>query len=233
MARRGKQRTLGARLGRAGLRLAAASVLLSVALVLPWRWLAPPTTAFILRERARDPVAPIHQRWLPPQRISGHLAISVVAAEDQKFPTHHGFDFRSIARAARERPGQPRGASTISQQVAKNLFLWPGRSFVRKGLEAYLTVLIELLWPKQRILEVYLNVAEFAPGIYGAGAASELLIGKPASSLGAHEAALLAAVLPSPQRMSASDPSEYVRGRAREIEALARGLGGVRYLAGL
>jgi monofunctional biosynthetic peptidoglycan transglycosylase len=213
--------------------LALVAALLSVALVLPWRWLDPPTTAFILRERLLHPEVPIRQRWLPMQRISGELAISVVAAEDQKFPSHRGFDFQSIAQAARERPEQPRGASTISQQVARNLFLWPGRSFVRKGLEAYLTVLIELLWTKQRILEVYLNVAEFAPGVYGAGAASEQLIGKPAGTLGAGEAALLAAVLPSPRRMSASDPSEYVRGRAREIEALARGLGGVRYLAGL
>lgn len=233
MAGRRRRRTAGSRLRSAVLGLTFAAALLSVGLVLPWRWLAPPTTAFILRERLRDPETPIHQHWLPLQQISGQLAISVVASEDQKFPSHRGFDFRSIVQAARERPGQPRGASTISQQVARNLFLWPGRSFVRKGLEAYLTVLIELLWPKQRILEIYLNVAEFAPGIYGAGAASERLIGKPASRLGADEAALLAAVLPSPRRMSASHPSEYVRGRAREIEAMARKLGGVRYLAGL
>jgi monofunctional biosynthetic peptidoglycan transglycosylase len=157
----------------------------------------------------------------------------VVAAEDQKFPSHHGFDFESISKAIRDRFSRPRGASTISQQVAKNLFLWRERSLLRKGLEAYLTVLIESLWPKRRVLEVYLNVAEFGPGIFGAGAASELLLGKPATQLTLDDAALLAAVLPSPRRMSPRHPSQYVRKRAVEIEEAVRSLGGARYLAGL
>ncbi len=183
------------------------------------------------RDRAGD--ATVHYRWRSWEEFSPHLAIAVVAAEDQKFPAHHGFDFGSISKAIRDRISRPRGASTISQQVAKNLFLWRERSLVRKGLEAYLTLLIEGLWPKRRILEVYLNVAEFGPGIFGAGAASELLLGRSAAKLTLEESSLLAAVLPSPSRMSPRSPSDYVRQRAAEIEAAARSLGGTRYLSDL
>jgi len=186
--------------------------------------------SWIERRDAGD--AAIHHRWLAFEEISPQLAIAVVAAEDQKFPSHHGFDFESISQALRDRLDRPRGASTISQQVAKNLFLWRERSLLRKGLEAYLTLLIEGLWPKRRILEVYLNVAEFGPGVFGAGAASELLLGK-RGELSLEEASLLAAVLPSPRRMSPRRPSDYVRRRALEIEAEARNLGGTRYLTGL
>ena len=129
--------------------------------------------------------------------------------------------------------GGMRGASTITQQVAKNLFLWPGRSLLRKGLEAYLTLLIEALWPKRRILEIYLNVAEFVPGIYGAGAAAEMIFRKPPSRLTLREAALLAAVLPNPVRMSARRPSAYVNRRAGEISVWVRKLGGPAYLSDL
>jgi monofunctional biosynthetic peptidoglycan transglycosylase len=210
--------------------------LLSLVLILPWRWIAPPTTAFIARERmdrtgARD--VAVHYRWRAWEEISPHLAIAVVAAEDQKFPSHHGFDFESISKALREGLRRPRGASTISQQVTKNLFLWRERSLLRKGLEAYLTVLVEGLWPKRRILEVYLNVAEFGPGVFGAGAASEVLLGKTAADLTLSDAALLATVLPSPGRMSPLHPSPYVRQRAVEIEEAVQSLGGARYLAGL
>jgi len=210
--------------------------LLSLVLILPWRWIAPPTTAFIARERmdragARD--AAVHYRWRAWEEISPHLAIAVVAAEDQKFPSHHGFDFESISKVVREGLRRPRGASTISQQVAKNLFLWRERSLLRKGLEAYLTVLVESLWPKRRILEVYLNVAEFGPGVFGAGAASEVLLGKTAEDLTLSDAALLATVLPSPRRMSPLHPSRYVRRRAIEIEEAVQSLGGARYLAEL
>ena len=210
--------------------------LASLALVLPWRWLPPPTTAFMLRDaiarhRAGDP--PIAYHWTPWRRISPWLPVAVVAAEDQKFPTHHGFDLVQIAIAVEERRERARGASTISQQVAKNLFLWPGRSLVRKGVEAYLTVLVEALWPKRRILEVYLNVAELGPGVYGAGAASARHFGVSVGSLSLRQAALLAAVLPSPRRMSAGAPSEYVRARAAEIEVLVEGLGGPSYLGRL
>jgi monofunctional biosynthetic peptidoglycan transglycosylase len=189
----------------------------------------------MLRERlglGNAPTRAVEQRWVPLAEISPHLAVAVVAAEDQKFPVHRGFDFDAISRAAQERRERPRGASTISQQLAKNLYLWPGRSLARKGLEAWLTLLLEAAWPKRRILEVYLNVAEFGPGIFGAEAASRRYFGKPARQLSPYESALLAAVLPSPKRMSAARPSEYVRGRASDIERAARGLGGPSYLAG-
>lgn len=230
----GAKRKKGSGFGRRALRwtvvAGAAAVLLSIALVLPWRWFAPPTSAFMLRERFAGDTAEVHYRWTSWENISPHLALAVVAAEDQKFPHHFGFDFESIADALDERAGSRRGASTISQQVAKNLFLWPARSYLRKGIEAYLTVLLEALWPKRRILEVYLNVAEFGPGIFGAEAASRHFFGKPARRLSSREASLLAAVLPSPKRMSAGRPSVYVRGRAAEIRVWMRQLGGSRYL---
>lgn len=210
--------------------------LLGVVLVLPWRWIAPPTTAFMVRAQLDAKGAgnaTVHHRWLPWEEISPQLAIAVVAAEDQKFPSHHGFDFESISKAVRDRFSRPRGASTISQQVAKNLFLWRERSFFRKGLEACLTVLIEGLWPKRRILEIYLNVAEFGPGVFGADAASEVLLGKRAGQLTLPEAALLAAALPSPGRMSPAHPSDYLRKRAIEIEDEVRNLGGTDYLIDL
>jgi monofunctional biosynthetic peptidoglycan transglycosylase len=146
---------------------------------------------------------------------------------------HHGFDFESIAKVLEKEGGPRRGASTISQQVAKNLFLWPGKTYIRKGLEAYLTLLIETLWPKRRILEIYLNVAEFGPGIFGAGAAGQQLFGKPALNLSLWESSLLAAVLPNPKRMSAQNPSDYVRHRAWEIRSWVRKLGGANYLEGI
>lgn len=206
-----------------------ASMLLTIALVLPWRWFAPPTSAFMLRERLLKGTS-VHYRWIPWEGIAPHLAMAVVAAEDQKFPLHHGFDFESIAQALEEKGGARRGASTISQQVAKNLFLWPGRSYIRKGLEAYMTLLIETLWPKRRILEVYLNVAEFGPGTFGAGAAGRRFFDKPALDLSLWEASLLAAVLPNPKKMSAQRPSYYVQRRASEIRWWVHQLGGVHYL---
>ena len=205
-------------------------LLASVALTLPWRWLPPPTTAFILQNRQQQE-APTHRQWVPLREISPALAIAVVAAEDQKFPDHHGFDFESIAEALQEDRRRPRGASTISQQLVKNLYLWPGRSLFRKGLEAWFTVLIEFTWSKRRILEVYLNVVEFGPNVYGAEAAGRLFFAKPASRISLYEAALLAAVLPNPKRMSAGRPSLYVQQRAAEIIDEVRNLGGPGYLS--
>jgi len=223
------------RLRRRALRLAfhvlGACVVGSVLLVLPWRWLPPPTTAFMLESQQLRGSAPVHH-WVPRARISSNLARCVVAAEDQKFPSHHGFDVQSMWHAVQQHPRKPRGASTLSQQVAKNLYLWPGRSLLRKGLEAWLTGWIELLWPKGRILEVYLNVAEFSPGVFGAEAASRRAFQMPADRLSLHQAALLTAVLPSPRRMSAARPSDYVQQRAREIESEARRLG-PGHLAGI
>jgi monofunctional biosynthetic peptidoglycan transglycosylase len=147
------------------------------------------------------------------------LPRAVIASEDEKFCTHHGFDWVAFDNAYRDwRAGrEPKGASTITMQVAKNLFLWPGRSVLRKGIEAYLTVLLELLWDKHRIMEVYLNVIEWGDGIYGADAAAHRYFNKPASALTPQEAALLAAVLPNPREWSAVRPTPYIAERAAAI----------------
>jgi monofunctional glycosyltransferase len=215
------------RLFRLAAWLVAAVILLTVASALLLRWVDPPTSAFMLREPRS-----VQYRWVAWPRISPQVKVAVIAAEDQKFPTHHGFDLASINDALedRERGRRVRGASTISQQVAKNLFLWPGQSWLRKGLEAYFTVLIETLWPKRRILEVYLNVAEFGSGVFGVGAASEIYFRKQPARLSAPDAALLAAVLPSPKRMRVKSPSRYVRLRQEWILGQMRGLGGVGLL---
>jgi monofunctional biosynthetic peptidoglycan transglycosylase len=218
-----------------GVRLALAALVLTLVFVLPWRWLPPPTSAFMLREQWLGDSA-VEYRWVPMDEISPNLAIAAVAAEDQKFPDHHGFDLVGMAEALernQSETGSLRGGSTITQQVAKNLYLWPAQSAVRKGAEAWLTVWIDLVWPKRRILEVYLNVAEFGPGIYGADAASRRAFGKPPSDLTLPQAARLVAVLPSPRRMSIVNPSDYVEGRTREIVDAVEGLGGIRYLQGI
>jgi monofunctional biosynthetic peptidoglycan transglycosylase len=168
--------------------LAAAALVLAIVAL---RWLPPPTSSYMLQ----SPVKPVQYRWVPAGDIADTARRAVVAAEDQKFWTHHGFDMEAIEQAQQYNSNphhHRRGASTISQQTAKNLFLWPG-GYVRKGIEAGLTVLIEKLWGKNRILDVYLNIAEFGPGIYGVEAASQSFFGKPASRLSAEEAARLAA----------------------------------------
>jgi monofunctional glycosyltransferase len=231
------KRSLPLRLARFLALVATVWVLLTVTLVLALRWLDPPTSAFILGDRmnvatAAKPTYRIRHAWTNWDHIAGSMKVAVIAAEDQTFPAHKGFDFKSIDKALeeRERGRRVRGASTISQQVAKNLFLWNGRSWIRKGLEAYFTVLIEAMWPKQRILEIYLNVAEFGPGVYGVGAASEAFFRKAPARLTAADAALLAAVLPNPKRLRASSPSRYVRSRQRWIMGQMRGLGGTALL---
>jgi monofunctional biosynthetic peptidoglycan transglycosylase len=206
--------------------------------VLVLRWLPPLASSFMIQREitalvTREENFVLRHHWVPLRGISPEMWVAVVAAEDQKFPRHWGFDWGSIGEAITEAEGRPRGASTLTQQVAKNLFLWPGRSFVRKGLEAWFTLLLEALWPKRRILEVYLNVAEFGPGVYGVGAASERYFGKPASALSRGEAALLAAVLPSPRRLRVASPSAYVRERAAWIARQSARLGGPSYLAQL
>jgi monofunctional biosynthetic peptidoglycan transglycosylase len=215
------------------LRLLLWALMLTVALVLSLRWVDPPTSAFMIRERlAADGDGAVQYRWVDREHISPHIKLAVIAAEDQKFPSHHGFDLQSINDALedRQRGRRVRGASTLSQQVAKNLFLWPGQSWLRKGMEAYFTALIETLWPKHRILEVYVNIAEFGRGVFGVGAASQIYFKKPAAQLSAPEAALLAAVLPSPKRMKVAAPSAYVRSRQQWILEQMRGLGGVGLL---
>ena len=230
MRRRAKAKR-GSSLLRLVLSAAFLVLLLSWVPVLALRWYSPPTTAFMLL----DAVAcdELQYEWTDWQRIAPSVPLAVMAAEDQKFLSHFGFDIDSIRNAIDDLQSgeQLRGASTITQQVAKNLFLWPGRSFVRKGIEAYFTVLIELTWPKQRILEVYVNIAEFGPGIYGIRAAGRQFFGKPPSGIGDSEAALLAAVLPNPKRLRAEMPSDYLRERQRWILGQMRRLRSEQVLA--
>ena len=215
-------------------------LLLTATPVLLLRWLRPLTSAVMLEAAAQAWAAQDHGyrtdfEWVSLEQISPHAAIAVIASEDQLFPFHAGFDFDSIRDAVREseRGRRLRGASTISQQVAKNLFLWSRHSLVRKGLEAYFTVLIEALWPKERILEMYLNVAQFGNGVYGVQAAAERFWHKPARRLTSADAALLAAVLPNPLRLHADRPSRYVLSRRDWILDQMRMLGGPEYLRAL
>jgi len=202
----------------------------SVLIVAIFRWLPVPVTSFMIQ----DDGWPAHD-WVPWPEISRHAAVAVIAAEDQKFLEHQGFDLEAIDKAWTDakRGRRLRGASTISQQVAKNLFLWPGQNWLRKGLEAWFTLWIEWLWPKQRILEVYLNSAEFGRGVWGVEAASQHFFRKPAAKLDRHEAALLAAVLPSPKRFRVDRPSPYVQQRQAWIMRQMSMLGGVRLLDSL
>lgn len=179
----------------------------------------PPVTLLMLTEAAKG--RGLDYRWRPLSKISPALVEAVIAAEDARFCSHQGFDFEAIQRAMRANAngGRLRGGSTLSQQTAKNVFLWPGRGWVRKGFEAGYTVLIEAAWSKRRIAEVYLNVAEWAPGVYGAEAAAQHWFGKSAADLTRREAARLAAVLPSPRRYNAASPGPYVRRRAGRIQA--------------
>jgi len=157
----------------------------------------------------------IKKEWSDYKNISNYMKLAVIAAEDQKFPTHEGFDIESIKDAIDDKMSgdRLRGASTISQQTAKNVFLWPSRTWMRKAAEAYFTFLIEKIWGKKRILEVYLNVIETGKGVYGVGKAGEIYFGKSAGNLTKEESALIAAILPNPVRMSAVNPSRYVRER--------------------
>lgn len=214
-----------------------ACVILSVAVVLALRWVDPPTSAFMLEARLQalsegDRTYRTDYEWVNLEQISSHAAIAVIASEDQQFPFHAGFDLNSIRESVRasEKGKKLRGASTISQQVAKNLFLWNGRSYFRKGIEAWMTVLIEFIWPKERILEVYLNIVEFGKGVYGAEAAARRFYHKPAARLTSSEAAVLAAVLPNPIKMHADRPSAYVQERRDYILGQMRALGGASYL---
>ena len=225
------------RLLRLALFLIAAWFAGSVLAVAVLRFAPPPLSAVMAADWLGARLAgerdfTLRYRWTPWDKVAKSVPIALVAAEDQRFPLHHGFDFDAIQRAlaAADDGERLRGASTISQQVAKNLFLWNGRSFVRKGLEAYFTVLIETLWPKRRILEVYLNIAEFGDGIYGVGAASAAFFHTTPDRLDARQAALLAAVLPNPARLRVDRPSAYVQRRAAWIQRQASQLGGAAYL---
>lgn len=204
------------------------------------RWLPPPVSMFMILARMeafwngeRD--FQLHYRWADWAEISPQAKIAVVAAEDQRFAEHLGFDFRAIQEAYEHNLSGKRvhGASTISQQTAKNLFLFPGRSYIRKGLEAWFTALIELAWPKERILEVYLNIAQFGKGIYGVAEASRIFFGKPPARIDGREAALLAAVLPNPVLLRVDRPTPYVQRRRLWIHRQMQQIGGAGYLEDL
>lgn len=187
--------------------------------VIVHRFIGPPVTLLMVQRLAEG--EGMDRRWRSLERISPNLVDAVIAAEDARFCSHRGFDMEAIQQALEENSQgrRVRGGSTISQQTAKNVFLWPGRDWVRKGLEAGYTALIEPLWGKRRIMEVYLNVAEWGPGVYGAEAAARHWFGKSAADLTRAEAARLAAILPSPRRYQAAQPGPYVRRRARSIQA--------------
>jgi monofunctional glycosyltransferase len=211
----------------------AASVLIVVLL----RWVNPPFSAFMMETQIsawakHDRTYVFRHRWVDLTQISPNLPLAVVASEDQKFPEHWGFDVEAIEKAyeMNQHSHRVHGASTISQQVAKNLFLWSGRSYFRKGLEAYFTLLIEACWPKRRILEIYLNIAEFGYGVYGAEAAAQRFFHVPAAKLSRSDAAVLAAVLPSPERLVAATPSAYVQQRRDWILGQMQALGGPEML---
>jgi monofunctional glycosyltransferase len=215
----------------------AAWLALSVFFVFMLRFIPPWTSAFMIE---RQVSAWIHgekdfhlrHRWASWDKVSPQVPLAMVAGEDQKFPFHHGFDVDAIQDAidAADDGKRLRGASTISQQTAKNLFLWNGRSFVRKGLEAYFTVLIELTWPKQRILEVYMNIVELGDGVYGVGAASDVFFHASPAQLSPSQAARMAAVLPNPRRLRIDQPSAYVQRRSAWIQQQMGQLGGTDYV---
>ncbi len=211
-------------------------VAFSVLQVLVLRFVDPPFSSFMAIRQADawmhgDGAFSVAHDWRDLSQMSSHMPVALIASEDQAFAGHDGFDFKAIekARASNARGRRLRGGSTISQQVAKNLFLWSGSGpsrFVRKGLEAWYTLLMETLWPKRRILEVYANIAEFGDGVYGAQAAARTYFRKDAKRLAPAEAARLAAVLPNPKRYSASRPGPYVQRRTRAIERQMRAIGG-------
>lgn len=197
------------------------STVLTVAV---YRWLPVPITPLMVIRCVQNihngETAAIHHKWVPLKQISPYLPVAVMASEDQNFMHHHGFDFNAIQDAAIERleGKRSRGGSTISQQTAKNVFLWPQSSWLRKGFEVYFTVLIELMWPKERIMEVYLNSIEMGPNIYGAEAVAQRHFGCSARKLRRSDCALIAATLPNPLRFSSLAPSGYMRKRQKKIE---------------
>jgi len=193
------------------------SLLTSITAVLAFRWIDPPASAFMVKDLVED--VNVKQQWVSIERISPSMVQAIIASEDQNFEQHYGFDVEAIEKALqhneritnfKKSSRRIRGASTLTQQTAKNMFLWRSRSWVRKGLEVYFTVLMEVLWPKKRIAEVYLNTAEFGKGIYGVESAAKRYFGKRASELTLNESALLTAVLPNPKRFKVDSPSPYV-----------------------
>ena len=211
-------------------------LVLSLLPVILFRWVPVPGSMLMVERwldtRGADPAIEFRQQWVPYQQIPDNIKMAVIAAEDQRFAEHHGFDFKAIRAAVQhnQRGGSLRGASTLSQQVSKNLFLWSGRSWPRKGLEAWFTLAIETLWSKQRILEVYLNIVEWDEGVFGIHAAAGHHFGVAPGVLSDQQAAQLAAVLPNPRRWSAASPPPRALQRSQWIRQQSRQLGGAHYL---
>lgn len=225
--RRGRRPPLWRRLLRAVLLALALLLALLFLLILLLRWVDPPYSMYMLSPASGPTPPSLRHSWQRIDDLPRHVPLAVIAAEDQRFPQHRGFDWLSIRQAvdAHRQGARLRGASTISQQTAKNLFLWHGRSFARKLLEAGFTATIETLWPKARILEVYLNVAEWGPGIFGIDSAARYHFGIPARQLSREQAALLAAALPNPRLHTPARPSSHLLQRARWIERQMNQLG--------
>jgi len=213
------------------LKLLFVLVLSNIILIILFRFLPIPSSSFMIQKRISNLFTKenlhIEYNWVSEYKISNSIKLAVLAAEDQKFFDHFGFDFDSIYDAIDQNKNRKniRGASTITQQTAKNLFLWSGKSFIRKGLEAYFTVLLELFWSKERILEVYINIAEFGENVYGVQAASKKYFGKNANQLSFNDSAKLAAVLPNPKRFNVNSPSQYLQNRASWIQKQMNQLG--------
>ena len=221
------------RLGKLLWRLAWLALLVPILLILSLRWIDPPTTSFILQHdfnawKSSSNYA--QHSWTDYENISKDMALAVIAAEDQRFPLHIGLDTKEISRALQSASQDRRGASTITQQTAKNLFLWPARSYVRKGLEAVMAITMELLLPKQRILEIYLNIAQTGESMFGVTDAAVTYFKKPPAKLNRFEAARIAATLPNPVKYSATNPSKHVIDRQRWILRQMKQLGGTSYL---
>ncbi|SHK44625.1 monofunctional biosynthetic peptidoglycan transglycosylase [Hymenobacter psychrotolerans DSM 18569] len=238
---------IGRQARQVALQVVAALFLTSVAWVLIYRWVSPPATWLMLDRRAHAPVGlgyhgiqednrRINYYFRGLDEVSAEVPLALIAAEDQRFLLHHGFDGDALWKAAKYNFSggkKLRGGSTISQQVAKNVFLWQGRSYVRKAAEAYFTVLIELLWDKRRIMEMYLSVAEMGDCTFGVEAASQRYFRKPADKLTRSEAALLAGVLPNPLRFRASNPGPQARAKQQRVMRNMRRLGGTTYVQDL
>lgn len=229
-----KPKSLFARAARRVARAVLIAVVVIVVAITSLKWINPITSSVIVQQNIvslayRTPL--VQRKWVSWDAMSKQLPLAVVASEDQRFPVHRGIDFTELEKAIEG--GGRRGASTISQQVAKNMFLWQGRSYLRKAIEAVLALYIDLVWGKQRVLEIYLNIAYFGDNIYGVQRAAQVYFNKPAAEINRYEAARLAAVLPNPRRFSATNSSEYIVDRQQWILRQMKQLGGTRYIENL
>lgn len=202
----------------------------TILLVLLFKWVPVPFTPLMAIRYLENPEEKIQHQWVPFEEISNNLKLAVIGSEDQNFSIHNGFDVQAIEKAMEnnKQGKRVRGASSISQQTAKNVFLWPQRSWLRKGFEVYFTFLIETIWGKERILEVYLNSIEMGKGVYGAEAASQFWFNKPASKLSPYEAAAIAAILPNPRQYRANPASSYIEGRKAWIVRQMNNMGPIK-----